>query len=351
MERYSAIIVENIDDRKEEIHELWKDVILVSNENRFDWLYKENPVGQSFACIVIDNKSGATIGCGSVYRRDIFISGELVKMGIAIDFGVDEKHRVIGPALSIQRKLIEEAGKRDLDIIFAYPNKLASGVFVRAGYKRLGASNDFFRTLKFSEKIKVKISNPLMVGPGALLLDNLNRLYDAAYRLLFFNAHYAVILERADERFDRVFESSRRGYEIVEDRSSEFLNWRYLGGKGDKCRFYCLFDKKDGALLGYLNYSIHAGNNEAIVKDIFPTVDHGHVRELLLRFSQEMRSQGLKFITVCYFGNEDLEKLFKKLLFRKSNYTREYVMYISPRLMEKSGHVLTDKNNYRFFYG
>jgi hypothetical protein len=353
MKKYSVKIIEEPEIYKRDILNLWERNIFNEkvSEERFDWLYNDNPAGKSIVCLAFENSTGNVIGCGTIYQRDIIISGMILSMGIGIDFAVDEKHRVLGPAVSIQRNLVSESKKSGLDLVFVYPNKISSAAFKRAGYEFIGASNDYHKLLKHGDKIQKIIKVPYVSGIISVVVDNVCSLLDLRLKITYSKDLITESLDIADSRFDKLWESKKIDYRVVEDRCSKYLQWRFLGKKGAKNQFYCLFDAEKKTLLSFITYSLNKEKQEAIIKDVFPVVDNRYLSCFLSEFARTMKRDGMKFISISYFGNRSIVKMLRKLLYFRTKVKRDYYIYMDENINREIKDTICDNNNFYFFYG
>ena len=70
---------------------------------RFDWLYRHNPAGPTWAWFVVDTSTGQPVAAASVFSRAIWICGKLQHCGQVGDFAVDAPYRSLGPAVVLQK--------------------------------------------------------------------------------------------------------------------------------------------------------------------------------------------------------------------------------------------------------
>jgi hypothetical protein len=349
MPKYRVAIINDAEEYKQEILKLWGGEDSLLNERRFNWLYKENPVGKTLLCLAFLGSTNEVIGCGSVYLRNVKIHGKIYLMGFAIDFAVREEHRVLGPALTIVKTLISEINKMDIAFAFVYPNKVASAVFKRAGYEDLGVSRDYYKIISFKNQISKIIKIGWLGRAVSFIFDTLSSMYSLRYRLP--KGLKVAVLDATDEHFDRLWESIHSGYVITEERSSSFLTWRFRGEKDKKSCFYCLFENGTDRLLSFITYTLDHKNREAVIKDIFPSFGNKHLMALLSDFTRKMRAEGMDFISVSYFGNEKIVKSLKKLLFIESKVMRNYLIYVPEKYGNELNNVIHKKENYIFYYG
>jgi hypothetical protein len=349
MVKYKIIAVENILEHKSDILSLWKRNLYDCPE-RFAWLYEQNPLGTALTWLAVREDTGEAVGCSSLYPCLFHVNGKTIKVGTVVDYGVDEKHRVFGPAISIIKAITTylKTTNNEFNISFGYPSRIATAAIQRGGYKLIGASNYWVKILrseyKIAKYIKVKFPSHVI----GLMIDLVLSFLDTMRTTPCSEELEIETVDSCDERFDALWENSKSQYKIVPFKNKEYLNWRYSQCRTRKYRYFCLCDKKDKSLKGYIMYSIL--DNEANIKDIFP-VHTEYLQHLLLMFSRQMRKDNMFCITLSYYGNEYIEKTLKKLTYFKGELKRDYVIYIKENTDAGIRDALLNKDNYSLFFG
>ena len=135
---YSTSSLEEVDseDTRSRIIELFHQNKTPDPENRYDWLYRskyacENHVHQ----VLLHNQTIVGIGsCLSVPADDF-------RLASFVNLLVDEQHRTLGPALKLERELIERACEKiQPDMLIVRPNKRAEPLYKRLKFKPLTTS-------------------------------------------------------------------------------------------------------------------------------------------------------------------------------------------------------------------
>src|SRR5690554_7690113 len=78
-----------------------------SDEKRYDWFYKRCPHGQARVWIAVDTDSAEMVGSASIVPQRMRIGGQHYGACVMADFWVHPNHRVLGPALRLQRACID----------------------------------------------------------------------------------------------------------------------------------------------------------------------------------------------------------------------------------------------------
>lgn len=335
-------------NHKNSLIDLWKKYLNKYFDARFEWLYKDNPAGQTKTVLAFKDDENKIIGCGSICPRPLYLNGQKARAGIAVDFIVDENHRTYGPALKLQRANFSEDNSSEFDIIIAFPNQAAKGPFLRVGCKALGEASLFTKVLKSENKIARYINIPVLTKSIGFILDQLLRLFDKMRVFAKPSNWHAETVDAFDERFD-AFWNEVRNYKIIAERSSDYLNWRYARCKGIQYKVFCLSEKGSKTLKGYIVYFLH--NNVANIEDMFAVNMDRTWLYLLYEFSEHMRKEGVVSICFSYFGNALFKELFHKLNFFEKKETRTVLLYINSNSSESFRNMALNPNNWSLFEG
>jgi len=331
------------------VHKLWKENLSQYFENRLNWLDNENPYGQAKIFLAIFNDTEEIIGSGSSFPRKMFINGRDAIQGVAVDFNVKQDHRTVKPAVKIQRAVAEGVKEAEYDYIFVFPNQASKGVFIRVGYKVLGLSKNYAKVLRSENKLINFVKISFIAKIAGFFLDRVLWVMDARFSLTKPRNLKVEILKSCDERFDKLWESAKTNYDIIGERSSTFLDWRYSKFKGQQYLFFCLFDKTKKNLNGYITYSINS--NIARIEDIFAESINDTMVFLLLEFSKQMRKQKVDSISFAYLGNDRFLTFIKKLNFVERPGVRPCMLLLNKNYPQESRKTLLDKNKWFVFDG
>jgi len=310
---------------------------------RFRWLYERNPAGPASTWLGLHGPDGEVIGCGSFAPRRMWVGDQLLEAGILADFAVDRRHRTAGAAVAIQRAVAMGAAPAGLAFLFGYPNDAALPIFRRVRYKAVGEAGTWVKLLRSEFKLRDYLPYPRLARAAARAIDagllaNDLRAYARSPR--FFRTHLA---DRADERFDRLWDRARPRY-VTGERTSAYLNWRYADFTSAGYRFFCLHRPAPaarpdrGQLTGYVVYEVQ--NNCVFVADLF--CDYDRDTGLLLHaFAARMRREGHDAISVSYVGNAFLAEELEAQHFLRRPDTRHLLVLVAKAAPEELARTLT----------
>lgn len=306
------------------------------NEERYIWNYFKSPYGDSQCWLAREEDSGKYVGCGTLFPRRISIRGKLINAAIAGDFAVDKEHRVYGPALKLQQTIqlnINNCSKNsDLEFIYGIPNRLAKPIFSRIGYIELGKYNSFIKILKTEYKWKEYLPPAKLTRIFSKIIDLSLILFSKEKRYKRPSGISIEIPKRFDGRFDVLWARVHDQFNIIGERDSQFLNWRYKESKNNNKYeiFSIVNDKRE--ILGYIVYYIK--ENICYISDLLSLNLDDFANVLLAEFSLYMRERAVGSISIRYFGDKSLLTLLKRfhfLLHKKGEAkVMAYIDKISP---------------------
>ena len=179
---------------------------------RYDWLYRRNPFGPARAWIATD-EAERIVGAAAAFPRPIVVDGAEVRGFNLGDFAIDPQYRALGPALRLQRALLDEVTSAGA---LAYDHPSAGMLAVYRWLKVEPAG----QVVRYAKPLAVR---GLIGAPGNTLL----RLADSVGR-----PRSSATAAPLDGRFagaaeglaGRVVAACR----VSALRSAAYLNWRYL---------------------------------------------------------------------------------------------------------------------------
>ncbi len=326
---YKAILAD-VDSHvhRDAILGLWKRNLHLICDDRYDWLYSDNPAGPTITLLAVQEEQDRIVGCASIMRRDFVINGKLYPAGVAIDFAVDSEFRVFGPALLLQRTLVEQAWAQGLEFVVGFPNHAAQAVVKRVGYESLGEKARFSQVIRSRSKLREALPR---VFPD-WLVTAAGRVLDTGLVLrnsLSGGSAIAKVLSRddeLDESWQRLWEKNMEKQGIWGNHGLSYLRWRYVHCPYRDYRFFQLSDKQ-GELLAYLIFSLK--DDMALIED-FRFSDEAWVPELFNKFWSEMHGFGVAAINTGLIFHGGIKLMMTKAGFLLRPLDRGGVVLPSP---------------------
>lgn len=339
--RYSIVPADIANDR-EAVLKLWKRNFNRVPEERFAWMYRDNPAGPAACWIATEAERGEIVGATAVFPRQLLIDGDTIRAGIAGDFAVDPKHRGFGPALSLQKTAVAHCSERTFSVLYGLPNKQSRSVLLRAGYRTVADVYRMTKPLRSWYYLSRRIEMPFITRA-------LSRSVDVVFRLLSWkdsSRHETYALETPpafDARFDELWNKASTHFTVIGERSSSYLNWRYRSSPHETYSIFSLVRKDTRSLLGYIVY--HTNENKANIADLLSLDLDSTLDTLLSAFISHLRKSFVDSVSVSYAGT----RLFLKKLLNYGFFIRDRegkVVVYAPADVAAHAIVLNEENWY-----
>lgn len=233
-----------------------------TSERRYRKYYESNPAGP--ASFFLARPTGEQDFCGVVasFPAPLWVDGEVVPAVVNGDLAVDEAHRALGPALTLERTLLASIGENGSTCAYGRPNPQAEVIVERTGFVDLGRVTQFVKVLKTRPFAKAYVERPAVrpaVSAASFALDPLLSLVS---RERFQRRPRDLSVERPerfDERFSAVWDAARREHRVTSVRGAGLLNWKYeLEVDGGGFSIFALA-RPDGEIAAYLVYEVKDG--------------------------------------------------------------------------------------------
>lgn len=178
-----------------------------------------------------------------------------IRAGVLVDLAVLPEHRSLGPALILQQGLIE-AGSRQLDLLYGFPNPKASAVFRRIGYEQLTEIVRYVRVLRHAHYLLQRMPGWL-AQPMGRAADLAFAARDLVRRALGsrLKTHWA---DAADARMDALWAASSKGDGLVATRDSQHARWRFDTSPMAQTRYLLLTRAHEESLCAWFAIQVEA---------------------------------------------------------------------------------------------
>ncbi len=324
--KYKITLIEDPVLREHTLVRLWTGNNLHAGRDpraKYQWFYVDSPSGGATAFFLShENTPGGRdlVGCCGLGGRRLWVDGQRVEGGLFADFAVDAEHRTVMPALMLQRALCADARAR-FPLTYGFPNDAAIGIFQRIGFPVLGKIGRFVRILRYEPFVRRVVHTSLLSHPAGAVLDAAVRLRHQAAALKYRGGHRFGWCAVPDDRFDALFDSARRRYRFIGDRSSAFLRWRFTGRPGITGEFATLVDEA-GVLQAYA-VVMHKHSGDLIVADFLASSEPA-LSELLAQLTLQLRTRGAESVTAFFLGAPAISEVLRSRGFK----ARESAKYI-----------------------
>lgn len=294
-----SIIKADLKKDKEEILALWKRNFPGVPEERYPWIYENNPSGSARCWLAKNSEENSVVGSVALFPRRILIKGEYLVAGIAGDFSVIKEFRGFGPALSLQRETASNYVNEGFDILYGLPNKQSEGIVKRAGYSAIGDILWLTKPLNSQNYLKKKFKLPLIAEIASKPTDMAMRMLARENFYVRPKDYTCELLTHFDSRFDILWEKAAPRFPIIGERTCSYLNWRFSQSPHISYLIFVIKYAKTDEILGYIIFSI--AQNKTHIADLLSLNDHT-LNALLSEFLLALRRECIDSVSIYLAG-------------------------------------------------
>jgi hypothetical protein len=280
------------------------------DEERFRWLYRDNPSGVARVWLACDDHAEAPVGMAAVFPRRCYVAGEQVLGCVLGDFCISEKYRSLGPAVQLQKACLSLVRDGEFACCFDFPSGGMLGVYKYLGLQPAGQSVRMVKYLKADGRTgqwaPLRSVSGLVFKAADLALALRDRNSSQANDI-----EYRLDKETCSDEYRQLAERVGSSLGDCTLRSPDYLNWRYrrhpsqryeflAAYRGAELQSYCVFTVSDG----------HAG-----VVDLFGVPEEEPVRGLLTHLAALLRERGVSTVSISVLTSDARVRLLKKLGF------------------------------------
>jgi hypothetical protein len=277
--------------------------------------------------------------------RDMSLAGARVRVGQAIDLNVLTEHRSVGPALKLQRSLIDSTRERGIPLVYAVPSKNADPIMRRIGYRVVGRIERWVRPLRSEYKVRERLRFRPLVKPVSLAIDQALRLLSAERTYRRPQGTEVEHPTTFDDRFDRLWMRAASQFAVAGERTQHYLRWRYERCPDAAYRTLCLTDARH-ELTAYVVYSTDDDGFACISDLLF--VDERALDVLLAEFLRHLRGERISSVCMFYFGSSRVSAALRRFGFSSRFTERQLYVYIDRSASPADSARVMDRENWFF---
>ena len=307
---------------------------------KFAWHYLENPCGPGKCWLLAAQPSGDVVGTCGLSPRKMRLGAKTIVVGHASDLAVDAKHRGIRPAVLLQKSLKTSLGD-GLSFIYTAPNERARTTMQLAGFQVVGQFCRFAKLLNVGSYLR---GLPPVVRIAAAPTLNVALRFGSTEFWTRRDGYELEEVADTDERFDRL-SGAPCGFQLMGERTSEFLRWRYLRCPLQRYHLLALVTATRERIAGYCACWLGPERQLAVI-DLFAESDEVSLSVLRL-LAPWARKQGAHSISIAFAGHPQWTTGLRRLGFRPRIDQRSLVAAPSEPLKQ----LLTHSSGTRLFPG
>ena len=335
-----AVVEADLEKNRDEILAIWKRNLSTAHESRYSWMYEKNQTGGAVSAWMVRAPRGDVVGTTGMLRRNVMVGNHRLIAGQVIDMVVDKTHRTAGPALMLQRAVIDLPDSNSIGFLYGFPNKESEIVLARAGYRVLGVFHRWTKPLRSEYKFS---DSSLARMPMKWIFF----VVDAAMKALSGEFHSRKhgdlrieVKDSFDVRFDSLWVQASRNCHIMGERSATYLSWRFGNKLREDHRVFCV-SQTNGALLGYAVYQLIDRRIDIVD---FCATDLDSIDTLFIEFIRHWRAEDVYSISVTYLGSKAVTQRLRRIGFYKRPSNEHVVVYVGTRAAEPFKHAVLNKD-------
>lgn len=310
---------------RQAILDLWQRNLPEASADRYPWLYESGLA----TGLVLRSGGGEPIGAAGLMRRDFLAFGQPLKAGQAIDLNVDPAHRTVGPALRLQRAVVEMMHSGGLKMAYAFPNQRSEPVLRRIGYRPLGDLERWVKILS-SRAVFRRWGWPNWISRSvALFADPLLSSTRVGRRDPLEPTIRVAEVESFDDRFDRLWHRSASCFSILGRRDSAYLTWRFSSCPNQHYRTLTMAGP-DNELVGY---AVFGRRNEVMHLADLLVAEPKFLDRLLTEFLTLAHREGVDTAVMLYFGSPAVHEALRRFGFWQRPSGRKALVYVRDQAL------------------
>lgn len=245
------------------------------------WLHQQNLVNDNIIYYAMHDQ----VNVAAIYTAIplvVTINGVKEKALQSIDTITDAAHRGKGLFPKLANRLFDDAAQKGFAFVYGFPNEnSAPGFFKKLKWVSLGEAPFLLKPLRLSYFLKKLLKKKDNTPPASENFD-----YTVPSTVQLKSNTSIRKIDHFGKEYDMVWEKIATGIKVCVDRSSAYMNWRYVEKPGEQYSKYGIYI--DDVLKGVVIFTIKNKHNGRI----------GYVMEMIC--DQQHPQSGiqlLKFVT------------------------------------------------------
>jgi GNAT superfamily N-acetyltransferase len=297
---------------------VWEESLPSATADHYTWVYERNPFGPVSTWVL--EADDDVVGTATVMPRTLIGMGRRWRAGVTVDFAVAAGHRTVGPALMLQKALLQACRDEGFDVIYGFPVQAASRVQSRAGFTALGRAAELRKTLRSADALTHRFG--AMARVAAPFVDAALRIADVLQRPSPRAPYRFAELSTFDARFDDFWDRLRHTMPLTSDRTSAYLNWRYAQCPHDAYHTLVMESSTGDRIHGFAVWSVRHG--EFLIADVIAE----DAAALMSALVDRARSLGATAMSSRSFGAALLTDVQRHCGFKLGESGRDAVMFV-----------------------
>lgn len=328
----SSLTIEQYKEKDEvEINNLFNSIFDQKRGiNEWEWKFKESPI-DSRPFIVLAKDGDKIVGQYPSIVYYLKYQGKIAKIAQPVDNMVHKDYRGGVKGLQVEMFLKEEEIWREhgVDVSFGFPNREAYIVGKRLlKYIDLIKIENLFKRLSWRLALKRRVNIPLLISFGGWLSGFIIRSFVAIGVKAISRVQYRWV-NIFDERADSFWKVIKEQYDIMVERDSRYLNWRYC--KKPINDYHILQAERDGSIIGIIvmKYEDHGDARIGFIMECL-AIKEPHLMENMIKKGLGFFAQNkVDYVLVRLSSGDPVKGIFNKVgFFPKEGIWDSRIVYV-----------------------
>lgn len=317
-------------DRDRVTRVLSRNLPAAAGEERYAWLYLENPCGPSRVWLAEDEETGEAVGTSAGHPKRVRVQGKIELALNLGDFAMDRAYRSLGPGLRLLRATLAPMDGGEFAFSYEQPSEAMLAIYARMGGQGVGRYERWVRVLDARPILKRRWGDNLASSIAGSAGNAALRARDALKK----RSHVSIspLAGPFGDEFDRLEEDLADTAPVRLVRSSDYLRWRYRRSAAARHEILCA--RAGARLLGYLVVRDEVLDVLTVI-DLVTAPGDAEVREALIREAVSLgRACGKHSLVATVLRRSRASHLFPDLGFRLRESSSGMAIYGPPETMK-----------------
>lgn len=313
-----------------QVTSIWESNLPVAHGDgikKYQWFYQTTPYQKARLWLLKLRGSEKAVGVGGVGYRRFSIGDRSFVGAIGVDLAVEKGHRTLGPALKLQRTIMESA-KMDADFLYGFPFNNADVILKHYGYQKIAEFTRLVKVLRSGNYLKSVVKPSFLSSAVSIPADLLLRVRSVKTLWASGNVFESDSLKDSYPLLDRLWNRIVQQGILIGERSSEYVAWRYFKCPEIKYRVFGIKDN-DNSLQGVIVYFLQ--NKKVEIADLICAdyEDSTIIHSLFTNFEKYCFTNGADLIGINLIGCKGLSSCLLSMGFWRNKKRQTSVLYIN----------------------
>lgn len=276
------------------------------------WMFTESPAGA--ARIWLAEHDGKIVGQYPLTLTDMKVGGEITEVSQNIELMTHPDYRHQGMFLTLEKKALEDAEEKGINITIGFPNKAAYPGHLKTGWFDIGSLQIGVKPLDLEKSIRTRVKNKRLLKFYVVLGKLTTGVFYRERKTSEVDGLTISKVTSFDNRVDGLWKKISKDYKIIAVRDKAYLNWRYVDVPDVEYIIYIA--EEMGELCGYIVLRCVREEQDLLSGSIFDLVaplDRPEITACLLSKAIEyFKQEKTNLVSCLMIANKRLCRVFRK---------------------------------------